>query len=287
MKIWSDTEYVYRCLADEERTLAFKAAIEVAVKPGSVVLDVGTGSGIMSIFAARSGARKVYAVEVGKYLSKISKQIFAESEFAEQIFPLQIEARNLNLDLIEKPDVVICEQITTGLIGEPQGPVINALKRSGIVDAQTALIPAEFSTTVALVHADYNFYGANLKFPIFVDYFTKSFERRHELLSEEKLAHSVSFSEAYDELVAIKQWLRISESGTVNGLLVTSSTGFMGSIQLGTCVSYAQPVILPVRGMDVSKGSSVEVEIRYEMGQGFDSLDYNVRAVAQDPRIRT
>ncbi len=74
MKIWSDTEYVYRCLADEQRTLAFKAAIEAAVKPSDVVLDVGTGSGVMSMLAARSGARRVYAVEVGKYLSKVSKQ---------------------------------------------------------------------------------------------------------------------------------------------------------------------------------------------------------------------
>lgn len=281
MKLWSDTEYVYRCLADEQRTLAFRAAIEAAVRAGDTVLDVGTGSGIMALFAAKSGARRVYAVEVGKYLSKISKQIFAESEFAERIVPLQIEARDLDLTLVEKPDVVICEQVTTGLIGEPQGPVINALKRSGIIDAHTILIPAKFSTTIALVHADYNFYGAHLKFPIFVDYFTKSFERRHELLSEEKLAHSVIFSERYDETVRIKESLRISESGAINGLLLTSSTGFTRSIQLGTCISYAQPVILPVKEINVSMGSSVEVAMRYEMGQGFDSLDYSVQAVAK------
>src|SRR5437764_13983625 len=102
MKIWSDTEYVYRCLADEQRTLAFKAAIEAAVKPGNVVLDVGTGSGVMSMFAARAGARRVYAVEVGKYLSKDSKEIFRESDFAHEIVPLQIDARYLKLSLIER-----------------------------------------------------------------------------------------------------------------------------------------------------------------------------------------
>ncbi|HEU4710292.1 MAG TPA: 50S ribosomal protein L11 methyltransferase [Pyrinomonadaceae bacterium] len=276
MKIWSDTEYVYRCLADEQRTLAFKAAIEAVVKPGSVVLDLGTGSGIMSVFAARCGARKVYAIEVGKYLSRVSKKIFSESEFADRIVPLQLEASNLNLTLVEKPDVVICEQITTGLIGEPQGPVINALKLSGIVDANTTLIPAQFSTTVALVHADFTFYGAELKFPIFVDYFTKSFESRYESLSEQKAAHTVDFAKPYDERVVIKELVHSSEAGIVNGILLTSFTRFAGDGELGACISYAQPVILPVDELEITKGATVAVALNYEMGQGFDSLDYHV-----------
>ncbi len=280
MKIWSDTEYVYRCLADEQRTVAFKQAIEAVVKPGNVVLDVGTGSGIMAIFAAKSGARRVYAVEVGKYLHQISKEIFAASPYSDCIVPLRIEARDLNLELVEKPDVVICEQITTGLIGEPQGPVITALKHSGVVDAQTAIIPAKFSTSVRLVNFDFSFYGIELKFPVFIDYYTREFPRRYQPLSEEKLAHSVSFAEPFDEKVTIKESLRVSAAGVINGVLLTSTTELAEGIQLGTCVSYAQPLILPLSELSVSEDSVVDLVMEYEMGQGFDSLEYgvNVRA---------
>ena len=124
------------------------------------MLDLGTGSGIMAIFAS-AGARRVYAVEIGSYLSQVSQQIFQRNGYGDRIVPLRLDARAVTLDCVEKPDVVICEMVT-GLIGEMQGVVINSLKKAEVIDRGTLLVPASLATTVALVSVDFNLYGADL-----------------------------------------------------------------------------------------------------------------------------
>src|SRR5205823_458687 len=54
----------YRQLIDDPVRLgAFQRAIAGVVRPGDVVADIGCGLGTYAIFAARAGARRVFAVE--------------------------------------------------------------------------------------------------------------------------------------------------------------------------------------------------------------------------------
>jgi protein arginine N-methyltransferase 1 len=52
-------------IADRVRMDAYAAALEAAVRPGCVVLDVGTGLGMFALLACRLGARHVYAIDPG------------------------------------------------------------------------------------------------------------------------------------------------------------------------------------------------------------------------------
>ena len=55
-------------IADDVRMGAFVRALRQAIKPGAVVIDIGTGTGIFALLACRFGARRVYAIERWRHL---------------------------------------------------------------------------------------------------------------------------------------------------------------------------------------------------------------------------
>ena len=50
-------------ILDEVRMGAYLGALEAAIKPGDVVMDIGTGAGTMAMLAVRMGASHVYALD--------------------------------------------------------------------------------------------------------------------------------------------------------------------------------------------------------------------------------
>ncbi len=65
-------------LQDSVRTKAYRNAIQEVVRPGDRVLDFGCGTGVLSIFAERAGASRVYAVDRSRMISA-ARTIFEEN----------------------------------------------------------------------------------------------------------------------------------------------------------------------------------------------------------------
>ena len=93
-------------LRDECRNEAYRRALEHVVRPGDVVLDVGAGTGILSIFAASSGARKVYAVERTE-IADVARRMVDRNGYTERIEIIESDLEDLALP--EKVDVIVSE----------------------------------------------------------------------------------------------------------------------------------------------------------------------------------
>ena len=105
---WADPVEHARMLHDERRTSAYLSAIAAAVRPGDVVLDIGTGSGVLAVAAARAGARRVYAVEATD-IADVAERVFAANGVQDRVTLVRGWSRHISLP--ERADVLVSEII--------------------------------------------------------------------------------------------------------------------------------------------------------------------------------
>jgi SAM-dependent methyltransferase len=103
-------------LKDRQRMTAYKRAIEATVKRGDVVLDVGTGSGILAFLAAKAGADRVYAIERKGAILSLARQLSIANGLDGVISFIEGDSRNVILP--DKVDVIISELIGMFAIDE-------------------------------------------------------------------------------------------------------------------------------------------------------------------------
>lgn len=137
----------FSMLADTARNEAFQTALEKVVKPESIVLDIGSGSGLLSLMAGRAGAKKVYACELVKELADISKKIVKDNEMEEKVTVFNKLSRDISVgtEIPEKADILVSEILATGLFGEGVIPSFrhaqeHLLKPNAVIIPQSANI---------------------------------------------------------------------------------------------------------------------------------------------------
>lgn len=135
-------------LNDRRRTSQFLSAIRDVVRPGDVVVDIGTGTGILAAAAAQAGARHVYAVEAGA-VAAVARSVFEANSLAERI--TLIEGWSTQIDLPEPADVLVSEIIGDGPFEERLLEVLlDARKR--LLKPSARIIPAGIQLWALPVH---------------------------------------------------------------------------------------------------------------------------------------
>jgi precorrin-6B methylase 2 len=97
-----------RMLEDVARTGAYLEAIRQVVCPGDVVVDLGTGTGVLAVAAAKAGARRVYAIEATD-IADVAQRVFEANECADRI--TLVRGWSTRVELPERGDVMVSELV--------------------------------------------------------------------------------------------------------------------------------------------------------------------------------
>lgn len=104
-------------LLDSVRTTAYYEAIlgNAADFTDKIVLDIGAGTGILSFFAAKAGARRVYAVEASG-MAKHARQL-AKANGLDEVVKV-VQGKIEEIELPERVDVIVSEPMGVLLVHE-------------------------------------------------------------------------------------------------------------------------------------------------------------------------
>jgi hypothetical protein len=95
-------------LNDRARTEAYIQAIREVVRPDDVVVELGTGTGVLTVAAVKAGARHVYTIEAGG-IGGIAKKVFEENGLSDRI--TLVSGLSTHVSLPERGDVLLSEII--------------------------------------------------------------------------------------------------------------------------------------------------------------------------------
>lgn len=136
-----------RMTRDGVRMDAYARAIAAAVKPGDVVVDLGAGTGIFSVLAAKAGARVVHAIEPNPAVLLLP-EIAKENGVADRI--VVHHASSLDVTLDERADVIVSDMRgNTPLNGAHIPAILDA--RDRMLAPGGVLVPMADTLFVALV----------------------------------------------------------------------------------------------------------------------------------------
>lgn len=139
-------------LNDSDRNRKYKAAILKAIQQKNAVsvLDIGTGTGLLALYAHESGAAQTIACDCSPLMCHIASEAFRRNGCSDQIKLIQKHSTKLDLqsDLGGKVDLIITETMDCGVFGEGLLDTLIHAKEN-LLKANGQIIPGRVKLYVA------------------------------------------------------------------------------------------------------------------------------------------
>lgn len=263
-------------LQDAQRTSKFREAVFRCVKAGDIVIDLGTGTGILAIWAAQAGARRVYAIEEMD-VAEVAREVIERNGFGETITVLR--ANSSEVTLPEPADVLIAELVghflfEEGMVEAVAGVRQVLLKPGATVipsRARVFLAPAEMRDDFTEVSFWDTWKEPDLSVIRSMAADSAYVERLapEQLLAEPAEVFDVDFRSAGPQNFSASARFRCGRGGRLDALAGWFTLSLGGGVTLGTgpwdAPTHWQQCVFPLeRPCPVRAGDMVECSISIE-----------------------
>ena len=264
-----DGSFHHHLLRDEARTAAWAEGVRRAVRPGDVVADVGSGSGILAWVALQAGAERVFAVEQNTHSYQALLRHVRRNGVEGRIVPVLADGTQWRPP--RAVDIVVCELMETGLLHESIGAVMRNVRAW---DAPPrAIVPKAVSLRVEGVEARDEFLG-----------WRASFSGWRADGADPPLTDLVEYA-AFDfeeaappERVEARVALRAQRAGTLGGLQLRTLTTVAPGVEAGESPAYCTPLVLALdEPIQVEEGERLAATLSYELAYTAEPIRFDVR----------
>ena len=264
--------YHYQMLDHRARTGGFADAIAHVVKPGMTVLELGAGTGVLSFFAARAGATRVYSVERLPHVAAAATSLLAANGVSDRVTVIVGDASTY---LPPEPvDVVLCEMLHSAMLREKQLAVIASFKQRYLARFGAPLprfVPEAAVLAVQPLMTDYEFHGFAAPVPMFVDATTAT---RTTNLAPPILYAAFTYADAYANRFGVDEAVTIQQDGTLNSLRFITKNLLAMLPAEGRSIDWdMQDLVIPLAApLAVRAGDIIRVQFAYDAGDSLLAL---------------
>jgi type III protein arginine methyltransferase len=143
----------FSIVRDEARNAAYGAALKRAVTPQTKVLEIGTGSGILAMMAARAGAEHVITCETMPAVAAAAQDIVARNGFTDRVRVIAKKSYDLDPegDMGGQADLLVSEIISNNMFSQDVLPVTEHAAKT-LLRRGAKIIPARGIVRLALAY---------------------------------------------------------------------------------------------------------------------------------------
>jgi len=133
---------------DEYRNGLYNEAIQAAMakisakKEKPLVLDIGTGSGLLSMMCCRAGAKEVVAVDMVEALAVKSREIIKANGYdCVTVYNKMSSGLEIGVEMDRPADLLVSEIVDVALLGEHMVPAVTDAQKRGLLADDVVMIP--------------------------------------------------------------------------------------------------------------------------------------------------